>query len=262
MSDLASDPSPDHGHEPSVPFVPLATPPAGPDRTEYRGEPIEINLTGLLEAEIDGRRFESVGISWSTLDRAGLFRDSFRECGEFFREKAPAAGVTLDVPTARELLALFVKGLGLDPSEIFAPALPAAPLAAPYDPRERPGIVIPYRCGREAIQKGALVGVCAAGDAVPLGSHTPMRFLGVANESGVKGRALGVAKMGTFVYPAYGFDPTPHDLGRVVYAASDHQVALDPAPLTYVVAVGTIVAIEPTPAGGPGVRVRIDLHTV
>jgi len=146
--------------------------------------------------------------------------------------------------------------------------LPA--LTQPYESFEKPGLVVNYRLAAVNVYKGALVGVNAAGFLTPMSpGSADLKFVGVANESvdngaGAAGdRAVNTTKTGAFVLKAAsGFSPTVADIGKVVYAASDWEVQASTAGLTHAYAIGTITAIEPTFGGEPGVRVRIDIHTV
>lgn len=147
----------------------------------------------------------------------------------------------------------------------FGPGSPIPPLTKAHETYEKPGIVLAYTLGTLPIFKGALVGLTPTGEIAPLSPATPMRFLGVSGETAdpAKGaRRAALAKMGSFVFAPAGFEPAPADLGRPVFAASDWQVALDPEGLAHPVIVGTIVAVEAMEDRRPGVRVRIDLHTV
>ena len=138
-------------------------------------------------------------------------------------------------------------------------------LTKPYETFEKPGIVLAYDLGPTPIHKGGLIGLNAAGKPAPLTPSAPMRFLGVAVENAdiaKKQRFVTLAKLGSFVFGAVGFTPAATDLGKLVYAVSDWEVQLGTTGLTNAIPVGTIVGVESTAANGPGVRVRIDLHTV
>ena len=138
-------------------------------------------------------------------------------------------------------------------------------LTQPYETFEKPGLVITYPLGAARIWKGALVGLAADGTAVSLSPNAPMRFLGVSCESADPQQAykrVTLAKAGTFVFRLVGPLPTRADIGRVIYAASDWEATISPDGLDHPIAIGTMVDLEPTSAGQPGIRVRIDLHNV
>ena len=145
-----------------------------------------------------------------------------------------------------------------------------AQLSANYDPYERPGWVVAYRMAAVKVWKGALVGVDATGHLRPIDPATAgMRFLGVANETvdnmaGAPGaRSVNVTKTGSFVLKAArGYAPALAELGREVYAASDWEATPAVRGLANAYAVGTVVAVETTATGAPGLRVRIDNHSV
>jgi hypothetical protein len=139
-----------------------------------------------------------------------------------------------------------------------------------YEAFERPGLVVNYRITNAKLFKGALVGLNASGWAVAMNhAVSGLRFAGVANETvdnaaGAAGdKALNVTKSGSFVFKAAaGFGPTVADLGKEAYANTDWEVQVATAGLTTQYKVGTIVAIENTSTGSPGVRVRIDNYSV
>lgn len=145
-----------------------------------------------------------------------------------------------------------------------------AQLRASYDPYERPGFVIPYGVAKVKVWKGGLVGVDATGYVRPLDPAVPgMRFLGVANETvdntgGEPGtRTVNVTKTGSFVLKAApGYRPTLSELGLEAYAASDWEASSSDRGLENVYPVGTIVGLEENATRTPGIRVRIDNHSV
>lgn len=144
-----------------------------------------------------------------------------------------------------------------------------AALNKPYEAFERPGIVVSVKLAQTKVYKGGMVAVNASGWATaitPQGSN--LKFVGVANETvdntngNLGERAVAVTKAGTFVFKASGFVPAQADIGKDAYAASDWEVQNTAAGLNTAYKVGTIVGIETTATGEPGVRVRIDNHTV
>lgn len=145
-----------------------------------------------------------------------------------------------------------------------------AQLTASYDTYERPGLVLAYRMAAVKVWKGALVGVDATGYLRPLDpAVAAMRFMGVANETvdnaaGAPGdRCVNVTKTGSFVMKAArGYVPTLADLGREAVAASDWEASPFSTGFTNPYKVGTIVAVENTATGAPGIRIRIDNHSV
>jgi hypothetical protein len=143
-------------------------------------------------------------------------------------------------------------------------------LTKAFETYERPGLVVAYKQSNVRVHKGAAVGVNASGFALPL-SHTvaSLKFVGVANESvdnsgGAAGdKAVNLTKSGSFVFKAAsGFAPALADLGKEVYAVTDWEVQTSTVGLTNLYKVGTIVSVETTSTGQPGVRVRIDNHSV
>lgn len=143
-------------------------------------------------------------------------------------------------------------------------------LTQPFETYERPGLVVRIAQSNVRVYKGALCAVNASGHVIPMTPATAgLRFVGVSNESvdnsaGSAGAmGINVTKSGSFVFrAAAGFTPAQADIGKEVYAASDWEVQVATAGLTNAYKVGTIVALETTSSGAPGVRVRIDNHTV
>ena len=143
-------------------------------------------------------------------------------------------------------------------------------LTQPYETFEKPGLVVNYRLAANAVYKGAMVGVNAAGYLVPIAPGTAdLKFVGVSNDSvdngsgGAGDKSVNATKTGSFVLKAAaGYTPSVADIGSAVYAASDWEVQKSSAGLANAYAIGTITALEPTFGGEPGVRVRIDNHTV
>lgn len=137
-----------------------------------------------------------------------------------------------------------------------------------YENYERPGMVQSYRLANVRVFKGSLVGLNAAGFAVPMNHATgSLRFVGVAaetvdNSSGAAGeRSVNVIKFGSFVYRALGFAPTVADLGKEVFANTDWELQVAVTGLTNQYRVGIIVALETASTGDQGIRIRIDRHT-
>jgi len=146
--------------------------------------------------------------------------------------------------------------------------LPA--LNQPFETFEKPGLVVNYKTTNAKIYKGSLVGVNAGGYLCSMSHGTAgLKFVGVANEtvdnaSGPAGdKSLNVTKCGSFVFKAAsGYTPALTDLGKEVFATTDWEVQVATAGLTNQYKVGTIVGIENTSTGAPGVRVRVDNHTL
>lgn len=143
-------------------------------------------------------------------------------------------------------------------------------LTQAYENFEKPGLVVSYKITNAKIFKGALVGVNANGHLCAM-SHAAagLKFVGVANETvdnsaGAAGeKSLNVTKCGSFVFKAAsGYTPAQADLGKEVYANTDWEVQVAATGLTNLYKVGTIVGVETTATGAPGVRVRVDNHTV
>lgn len=143
-------------------------------------------------------------------------------------------------------------------------------LNKPFETFERPGLVVNYAMANVRIYKGAMVGLNTDGFAQPMSpDDEDLLFVGVANESfdnrdGEPGDAsINLTKSGSFVFAAVeDFVPVQADLGKAAFAASDYEVTVDDDELDNAYAVGTIIAIETTSTGAPGVRVRIDNATV
>ncbi len=138
-------------------------------------------------------------------------------------------------------------------------------LTKPYETFEKPGLVLAYPLGAARLFKGGLVGLAPDGTPAPMNPATPMRFLGVSVENADPAngaRRVTLAKNGSFVLRIVGPVLAATDVGRVVYAASDWEATVSPTGLANPVAIGTVSGLEPTAGGQPGVRVRIDLHTV
>lgn len=144
-----------------------------------------------------------------------------------------------------------------------------AALTKPYEAFERPGIVVSMKLAAARVMKGGMVAVSLTGYLVPLAPQASnLKFVGVANETvdnsdgNVGQRSVAVTKAGSFVFKASGFSPSQADIGKEAYAASDWEVQNSATGLANAYKVGTIVALETTSTGEPGVRVRIDNHTV
>lgn len=143
-------------------------------------------------------------------------------------------------------------------------------LNKPFETYERPGLVVSYKLNNVKVFKGALVGVNAAGMAVPMSQATAgLKLVGVANDTvdnsaGVAGaKSANVTKAGAFVFKAAsGFTPLQADVGKEVYCTTDWEVQVSTVGLTNQYKVGTIVAVEATSTGQAGVRVRIDNYNV
>lgn len=141
-------------------------------------------------------------------------------------------------------------------------------LTKPFETYERPGLVVSYKVAEGTkIYKGALVALnISHGFLQPL--TVAARFVGVANETVENGGAHGdksvnVTKCGSFVFKAgAGWTPQQTDIGKPVVAVSDWEVAAVPSGDNNMAVVGTIVGLEVTSTGEPGVRVRIDNATV
>lgn len=141
-------------------------------------------------------------------------------------------------------------------------------LSKPYETYEKPGMVLRYRLSKVRVFKGALVAVDSFGLVVPINpTMLGLRFVGVANETvdntdaDPGRRSILVTKCGSFVFKcANSWSPRLTELGREVVAVSDWEVGLWDGSSGRVV-VGTVVGIESTSVGTPGVRVRIDKHT-
>jgi hypothetical protein len=105
-----------------------------------------------------------------------------------------------------------------------------AALTGAYDPQDKPGELVSYRVGANAvIHKGALVSVRSDGYAYPSRSGTSSDvFVGVAFESadntgGAAGaKSVRVWKSGTYVYNGSGF--TQASVGQAMYAADDNTL--------------------------------------
>lgn len=143
-------------------------------------------------------------------------------------------------------------------------------LSKPFETYERPGLVVAYKQSNVKVHKGAAVAVNASGFAAPISHATAnLKFVGVANETvdnsaGAAGdKSVNLTKSGSFVFKAAsGYTPGQADVGKEVYALTDWEVQVSAVGLTNLYKVGTIVAIETTSTGQPGVRVRIDNHSV
>lgn len=143
-------------------------------------------------------------------------------------------------------------------------------LSKAFETYERPGLVVSYKLAATKVYKGGNLAVNASGYAIALShSATGYKFLGVANETidnstGSAGdKAVNVTKSGTFVFKAAsGYTPSQADIGKEVYAVTDWEVQTGTGGLTNLYKVGTIVSIEPTSGGQPGVRVRISNYTL
>lgn len=142
-----------------------------------------------------------------------------------------------------------------------------AALDKAYEAYQRPTIIVAYKVAENTtIFKGALVGVNEEGYLVPMSHEVAhLKFVGIAEDSvqntGADGaKTCRVCKSGGGVY----VDLSTADqtaIGAEVYAKSDNEVQLDDTGLTEDYKVGTIVALEQTSTGVPGVRIRIDKHT-
>ena len=135
-------------------------------------------------------------------------------------------------------------------------------LSQPYETHEREGLIVAYPVKANArIWKGALVCVDSTGYLVPASDTANLRFVGVAFESvdntgGANGaKRCRVVKRGTFVYNRTGAAYTQADIGAIVRAATDNEVAKTS---TNNIVVGTVVEL----LDGNRVRIRIDNHTV
>jgi hypothetical protein len=140
-------------------------------------------------------------------------------------------------------------------------------LSKPLENFEKPGIVIRYTIASSTkIYKGSLVALNSAGYAVPLNPATAsLRFIGVANETvaNQSGGSLivNVSKSGTFVFPNTGTN-AQSAIGKTIYSNGDGSVTDSSSGLTNAYAVGTSVAIETASNGEPGLRIRINNHTI
>lgn len=127
-----------------------------------------------------------------------------------------------------------------------------------------------YKLNNVKVFKGALVGVNAAGMAVPMSQATAgLKLVGIANETvdntgGAAGaKSVNATKAGAFVFKAAaGFAPVQADVGKEVYCTTDWEVQISTVGLTNQYKVGTIVAVEAASTGQAGVRVRIDNYNV
>ena len=142
-------------------------------------------------------------------------------------------------------------------------------LTQAYEAFERPGLVVAYKLSNVKIFKGALVGVNAAGFAVPMSHATAnLKFIGVANETvdnsaGAAGdKQITVTKTGSFVVKPTGFTAAQADIGKEAYANTDWEIQIATAGLTNQYKVGTIVSLETTSTGAAGVRIRVDNYTL
>lgn len=137
-------------------------------------------------------------------------------------------------------------------------------LTKPYETFEKPGIVVSYNVGSNTtIYKGALVGVNASGNIVPLSHATAnLKFVGVANETvstTSEAKRITVTKSGTFVFAAA--SPNPSKVGGDAWSKFDGELQDVSTGLTNAYVVGTIVGTESTSDSQPGYRIRIDNHT-
>ena len=143
-------------------------------------------------------------------------------------------------------------------------------LSKPFETYERPGLVVAYKLNNVKVYKGALLGVNAAGMAVPMSHATAgLKLVGVTNETvdnsaGAAGaKSANATKAGAFVFKAAsGFNPVQADIGKEVYCTTDWEVQTSTVGLTNQYKVGTIVAVEAASTGQAGVRVRIDNYNV
>jgi len=142
-------------------------------------------------------------------------------------------------------------------------------LTQAYEAFERPGLVVAYKLSNVKIYKGALVGVNAAGFAVPMAHATAsLKFIGIANETvdnsaGAAGdKQITVTKTGSFVVKPTGFTAAQADIGKEAYANTDWEIQIATAGLTNSYKVGTIVSLETTSTGAAGVRIRVDNYTL
>ena len=145
-----------------------------------------------------------------------------------------------------------------------------AALTKAYEAYERPGLIVSYALGNVKVYKGAIVavdlnGYIAAANHATIG----LSLVGVAaetvdNSAGSAGdKRINVTKSGSFVMKAAsGYTPAQADVGGAAYVNTDWEVQASSLGLTNVYQAGTIVALETTSEGSPGVRVRVDNHTV
>lgn len=134
-------------------------------------------------------------------------------------------------------------------------------LTRAYESLEKPGLVIAYPVAPETtVFKGGLVGVNAAGQAVPMSASVAnLRFVGVALESAQAGTRVTVAKCGTFVYPINNFNDVT--IGASVHALFDGEVRISPTGLANAYVVGTVISRETCSLSTTAIRIRIDRHT-
>ncbi|MCL6624241.1 MAG: hypothetical protein K6T17_06445 [Fimbriimonadales bacterium] len=140
-------------------------------------------------------------------------------------------------------------------------------LTEPYEVKYKQSLMVAYPVAADTtLYKGALVGLNSNGYAVPMNHATAsLRFVGIAEETvkntGGNGEALvRVVKAGSGVYQVSPLTGQA-DIGKDVYAVTDHEVQLNATGLTNAYVVGTAIGIEMTSRGATGLRVRIDNHT-
>lgn len=141
-------------------------------------------------------------------------------------------------------------------------------LTQAYEAYQKPTILVSYKvAATTTIYKGALVATSASGFLVPINNTVAnQRFVGIAEETVVNSGADGdqscrVAKGGGGVYSA-AIAATQADVGKEVYAKTDNEVQVPTTGLVNLYKVGTIVGLETTGFGSPGVRIRIDNYSV
>jgi len=120
-----------------------------------------------------------------------------------------------------------------------------AALTANYDAERKDGLLVSYKVAAGVvIYKGSMVGLDAAGYAVPAADVASMAFVGVAydkcdNAGGGAGDvAVRVWKDGTFKFARA--SASQSDLGKTAFVVDDNTVALSSS---HGVAAGTIVEV-------------------
>ena len=133
-------------------------------------------------------------------------------------------------------------------------------LTRPHETFFKIGDTVAYRTAAVRLFKGALVGTNPAGWLVPLDpSVANLKFAGSCDETvdhtgyPAGDRTARVTSQGTVCYrPAAGWTPTPADLGKDLYAASDGTVQPTTGGLANAYKVGRLLAVE-----APFVRLRL-----